>query len=58
MTVPDDAPDGLKFATAEVLAASTTFPPDRGRSSVGKVEASTLLHPRVLDQERGAWVGY
>ena len=58
VSVPDDAPDGLKFATAEVLAASTTFPPDRDRDSVGKVEASTLLHPRVLDQERGAWVGY
>ena len=58
VTVPEDAPQDLRFATAEVLAASTTFPPDRDRSSVGKVEASTLLHPRVLDQERGAWVGY
>ncbi|MCF2589117.1 polyamine aminopropyltransferase [Brevibacterium sp. UCMA 11752] len=58
VTMPADAPGGLKFATPEVLASSTTFPPDRDRASVGDVEASTLLHPRVLDQERGAWVGY
>ncbi|MCT1448279.1 polyamine aminopropyltransferase [Brevibacterium casei] len=58
VTMPADAPSGLKFATAEVLAASTTFPPDRNRASVGTVEPSTLLRPRVLDQERGAWVGY
>ncbi|MBR7503618.1 hypothetical protein KCW65_26410, partial [Mycobacterium tuberculosis] len=58
VTLAPDAPEGLRFATAEVLAASTTFPPDRDRASVGRVEPSTLLHPRVLDQERGAWVGY
>ena len=38
VTMPADAPSGLKFATAEVLAASTTFPPDRNRASVGQVE--------------------
>ncbi|WP_246475928.1 polyamine aminopropyltransferase [Brevibacterium renqingii] len=56
--LPQDAPDDLRFATDEVLAASTTFPPDRDRASVDEAKASTLLHPRVLDQERGAWVGY
>lgn len=58
VTMPRGAPGDLKFVSAEVLAASTAFPPDRDRQSVGKVEASTLLHPYVLDQERGAWVGY
>ncbi|WP_309132195.1 polyamine aminopropyltransferase [Brevibacterium sp.] len=58
VSLPADAPEDLQYATAEVLAASTTFPPDRDRESVGDPQASTLLHPRVLEQERGAWVGY
>ncbi len=58
VSLPADAPADLRYATAEVLAASTTFPPDRDRESVGDPQASTLLHPRVLEQERGAWVGY
>lgn len=53
-----DAPDDLKFVTPAILSASLAFPPDRDRASVEKVEASTLLHPKVIDQERGAWVGY
>ena len=56
--VPADAPDDLRFLTPEVARASLVFPPDRDRDSVGAVEPSSLLHPRVIDQQRGAWIGY
>ncbi|GAA4284599.1 polyamine aminopropyltransferase [Brevibacterium daeguense] len=56
--LPAAAPADLRFATPEVLAAALVFPPDRDRDSVGEVEPSSLLHPRVIDQQRGAWVGY
>lgn len=52
----EDAPP-MRFATEAVLEASVVFPPDRDRGSVDPV-ASSLLHPRVIDQQRGAWVGY
>ncbi|GAA1999210.1 polyamine aminopropyltransferase [Brevibacterium samyangense] len=58
LAVPPDVPADLRFLTPEVLDASTVFPPDRSRESVGTPEPSSLLHPRVIDQERGAWVGY
>ncbi|MCX0277791.1 hypothetical protein NLM24_45970 [Nocardia zapadnayensis] len=56
--VPVDAPSDLRFLTPEVARAALVFPPDRDRASVGTVEPSSLLHPRVIDQQRGAWVGY
>lgn len=58
VAVPADAPDGLRFLTPDVARAALVFPPDRDRSSVNPVEPSSLLHPRVIDQQRGAWVGY
>ena len=58
VAVPADAPDDLRFLTPDVARAALVFPPDRDRSSVGTVEPSSLLHPRVIDQQRGAWVGY
>ncbi|GAA4443401.1 polyamine aminopropyltransferase [Phytohabitans houttuyneae] len=52
--IPADAPP-LRFLTADVLRAATVFPPDRGRVAV---EASTLLHPRVLEYARQEWRNY
>jgi spermidine synthase len=52
--VPADAPP-LRFLTPDVLRAATVFPPDRGRVAV---EASTLLHPRVLEYARQEWRNY
>lgn len=58
VTLSADAPGDLRFATADVLRAAQVFPPDRDRDSVAQVMPSSLLHPRVLDQESNAWVGY
>lgn len=52
--VPADAPP-LRFLNPDVLRAATVFPPDRGRVAV---EASTLLHPRVLEYARQEWRNY
>lgn len=52
--VPADAPP-LRFLNPEVLRAAAVFPPDRGRVAV---EASTLLHPRVLEYARQEWRSY
>lgn len=56
--LPEDAPDDLTYATAPVIDAAAVFPPDRARASVGEPQASTLLHPYVIDQHRRAWVAY
>ena len=56
--LPEDAPDDLTYATEPVIDAAAVFPPDRARASVGEPQASTLLHPYVIDQHRRAWVAY
>ena len=58
MKVSDVVAPRLSFMTPEVARTSVVFPPDRDRGAVNNVEASTLLHPRVLDAERRGWVGY
>ncbi|WP_349827116.1 polyamine aminopropyltransferase [Brevibacterium litoralis] len=59
LRVPADAPEDMQFLTDPVLAASRVFPPDRDRDSIpGGPEPSSLLHPRVIEQQTGAWVGY
>lgn len=55
LALPQERPEGLRFATDEVLAAAATFPPDRSRR---EVDVSTLLDPVILDYERRGWVGY
>lgn len=55
LALPQERPEGLRFATDEVLDAAATFPPDRSRR---EVDVSTLLDPVILDYERRGWVGY
>lgn len=55
LALPDDAPEGLRFVSDDVLRAATVFPPDR---AAREVDASTLLDPAILDYSSDAWVGY
>jgi spermidine synthase len=52
--LPPDVPP-LRFLTPEVLRAATVFPADRAPL---KVQASTLLEPRILQYARDEWRGY
>jgi spermidine synthase len=54
---PRLAPDApaLRFLDGPVLAAAVIFPRDRSRLPI---EASTLLHPRVLEYARAEWRSY
>ncbi|MDT0302343.1 polyamine aminopropyltransferase [Streptomonospora wellingtoniae] len=45
----------LRFLDAATLRAAQTFPKDRRPTGA---KPSTLLMPRLLDYERGAWEGY
>ena len=54
LTVPADAPP-LRFLDPRTLESAANFPADRSRV---EVEASTLLHPRVLEYARAEWRGY
>ncbi|KII00613.1 spermidine synthase [Streptomonospora alba] len=54
VALPDEHPP-LRFLDGATLRAARTFPKDRRPTGS---EASTLLRPRVLDYERGAWEGY
>ncbi|MEV1288371.1 polyamine aminopropyltransferase [Micromonospora sp. NPDC049679] len=54
LAVPADAPP-LRSLDADTLRAAGSFPPDRRRV---RVEASTLLHPRVLEYARAEWRSY
>ncbi|WP_028474048.1 polyamine aminopropyltransferase [Nocardioides alkalitolerans] len=49
------APDDLRYASPEMLAAATVFPPDR-QDRAGDV--STLLDPAILRYSQQEWVGY
>jgi spermidine synthase len=49
--------DELRFLDADVLAAATVFPRDRGAERY-RVEVSTLDRPRILQYEARGWRGY
>lgn len=49
------APAGLRYVDADVLAAATTFPPDRDRRPV---EPSTLIDPKIVEYQRKGWRDY
>ena len=49
--------DELRFLDADVLAAATVFPRDRGAGRY-RVEVSTLDRPRILQYEARGWRGY
>ncbi|ASU77258.1 spermidine synthase [Actinopolyspora erythraea] len=51
----EDVPE-LRTLDERTLRAATVFPPDRGR--IAGVEPSTLMHPRIVEYERGAWRNY
>ncbi|MDA0567305.1 polyamine aminopropyltransferase [Streptomonospora sp. S1-112] len=54
VALPEEHPP-LRFLDAATLRAAQTFPKDRRPTGTGP---STLLRPRILDYERGAWEGY
>jgi spermidine synthase len=54
LELAEDAPP-MRYATPEVLAAASVFPPDRERR---EVDVSTLLDPAIVDYARQGWVGY
>ncbi|TQN32791.1 spermidine synthase [Haloactinospora alba] len=54
VALPDSHPR-LRFLDERTLAAARVFPKDRRAT---ETEASSLLSPRILDYERGAWQGY
>ncbi|SDP03508.1 spermidine synthase [Actinopolyspora xinjiangensis] len=51
----EDVPE-LRTLDERTLRAATVFPPDRDR--IADVEPSTLMHPRIVEYERGAWRNY
>lgn len=55
LRLPEDAPP-LRSLNPATLRASTNFPPDRDR--IRGLEASTLMHPTILDYSRGEWQNY
>ncbi|PRW62138.1 polyamine aminopropyltransferase [Actinopolyspora mortivallis] len=46
----------LRTLDGPSLRAAGVFPPDRDR--LAAVEPSTLMHPRIIEYERGAWRNY
>lgn len=55
LSMPSPAPDGLRYVSADVLAAATAFPPDRGRRPV---DVSTLIDPSIVEYQRKGWREY
>lgn len=55
LEMPSPAPAGLRYLSADVLAAATTFPPDRARRPV---EVSTLVDPTIVEYQRKGWREY
>ncbi|WP_017972994.1 polyamine aminopropyltransferase [Actinopolyspora halophila] len=55
LRLPDRAPP-LRTLDEETLRSASVFPPDRDR--IPSVEPSTLMHPRIIEYERGAWQNY
>ncbi|RCW40133.1 spermidine synthase [Halopolyspora algeriensis] len=55
LRLPADAPP-LRSLDPATLRAAAVFPPDRDR--IPGVEASTLMHPTILEYSRGAWRNY
>ncbi|GAB3552904.1 spermidine synthase [Actinopolyspora lacussalsi] len=53
--LPEEVP-GLRTLDERTLRAATVFPPDRDR--IADIEPSTLMHPRIVRYERGAWRNY
>lgn len=54
-SLPERTPP-LRTLDEETLRAASVFPPDRDR--IPSVEPSTLMHPRIIEYERGAWKNY
>ncbi|MFD0800166.1 polyamine aminopropyltransferase [Streptomonospora algeriensis] len=54
VALPEEHPP-LRFLDAATLRAAQTFPKDRRPTGA---EPSTLLMPRMLEYDRGAWEGY
>ncbi|MBA8826628.1 spermidine synthase [Saccharopolyspora lacisalsi] len=55
LRLPADAPP-LQSLNRATLRAATNFPPDRDR--MRGIEASTLMHPTILDYSRSQWQNY
>jgi len=55
LALDDEAPGGLRYASDAVLAAASSFPPDRAERPTS---VTTLLDPAILDYARNGWVGY
>lgn len=54
LSLSPDAPQ-MRYASREVLAAASVFPPDRARR---EVQTSTLLDPSILTYSTQGWKGY